>query len=526
MQDQEELISTPSTHLDDIEERSSPNVSKDSAFKKNRIRQALQPHTIAIDSSTVEKATGSLVSKRRTRSSGNSVSIKEEIGFEAALKEAIEQSLHGAPPLEYNELTAAAVHRKEAKVLDETASTISPTDKLIAPCGTATKRKVTSSTQESAPKPNSLNSKKHQHTVDHQFPSLHKRIRSTMQSQQDFATAFKLKEARYAKASARSDHLSRLPPTTKHIYVNRKGELLSSPNDTPYHSFTEDKPLHPKLKEAEKNGTSTREKYKWYKDMPRDVNIPVAGIPLDKPHRPKRNALIKHSTIDFSSLGIPTVLGRDLWRPLARAPTLTFGPLPFILQMTNCADFQQEDAFHQRPSIKIQLPDLLKGLLVDDWENITKNNQLVPLPHPKPVTLVLDNYLEYEKAQRQEGSSSIDILEETIAGLKEYFDKCLGRILLYRFERPQYAEIREKWTAEGSELFGKTPCDTYGCEHLMRLFTALPELVAQTNMDQQSVNRLREELSKFCQWLERNAGDYFLSEYEVPNTEYSEKAKN
>jgi mortality factor 4-like protein 1 len=78
------------------------------------------------------------------------------------------------------------------------------------------------------------------------------------------------------------------------------------------------------------------------------------------------------------------------------------------------------------------LPDLLKGLLVDDWENITKNNQLVPLPHPKPVTLVLDNYLQYEKAQRQEGSASIDILEETIAGLKEYFDKCLGRILLYR----------------------------------------------------------------------------------------------
>lgn len=45
-------------------------------------------------------------------------------------------------------------------------------------------------------------------------------------------------------------------------------------------------------------------------------------------------------------------------------------------------------------------------------------------------------------------------------------------------------------------------------------------------MDQQSVNRLREELSKFCQWLERNAGEYFLNEYEVPNTEYSDKAKN
>jgi mortality factor 4-like protein 1 len=55
---------------------------------------------------------------------------------------------------------------------------------------------------------------------------------------------------------------------------------------------------------------------------------------------------------------------------------------------------------------------------------------------------------------------------------------------------------------------------------------ALPELIAQTNMDQQSVNRLREEISKFCGWLARNAFDYFLPDYEVPNAEYSEKAKH
>lgn len=55
---------------------------------------------------------------------------------------------------------------------------------------------------------------------------------------------------------------------------------------------------------------------------------------------------------------------------------------------------------------------------------------------------------------------------------------------------------------------------------------SLPELIAQTNMDQQSVNRLREELSKFCVWLEKNAGTYFVSQYESPNAEYAEKAKN
>jgi mortality factor 4-like protein 1 len=45
-------------------------------------------------------------------------------------------------------------------------------------------------------------------------------------------------------------------------------------------------------------------------------------------------------------------------------------------------------------------------------------------------------------------------------------------------------------------------------------------------MDHQSVNRLREELSKLTNWLGRNALNYFVSEYETPGQEYAEKAKN
>ena len=55
---------------------------------------------------------------------------------------------------------------------------------------------------------------------------------------------------------------------------------------------------------------------------------------------------------------------------------------------------------------------------------------------------------------------------------------------------------------------------------------SLPELIAQTNMDQQSVNRLREELTKLTIWLSRNADQYYITEYEAPNAEYIEKAKN
>ena len=85
-----------------------------------------------------------------------------------------------------------------------------------------------------------------------------------------------------------------------------------------------------------------------------------------------------------------------------------------------------------RPTMKLPISDLLKGLLVDDWENITSKNQLVPIPHPKPVNTIFDDYLDYERKRREEGSAAMEILEETVEGIRQYFNKALGRVLLYR----------------------------------------------------------------------------------------------
>jgi len=35
----------------------------------------------------------------------------------------------------------------------------------------------------------------------------------------------------------------------------------------------------------------------------------------------------------------------------------------------------QESEYIQKPEVKIVIPDVLKLQLVDDWENVTKNNQ-------------------------------------------------------------------------------------------------------------------------------------------------------
>ena len=101
----------------------------------------------------------------------------------------------------------------------------------------------------------------------------------------------------------------------------------------------------------------------------------------------------------------------------------------------------QEENMVSRPSIRITIPDHLKNLLVDDWENVTKSLLLVPLPSQAPANYIIDSYFEDEKMNRRLGSAEADILEEFCAGLKVYFEKSIGKILLYRFERGQLAEV-------------------------------------------------------------------------------------
>jgi mortality factor 4-like protein 1 len=111
-------------------------------------------------------------------------------------------------------------------------------------------------------------------------------------------------------------------------------------------------------------------------------------------------------------------------------------------------------------------------------------------------------------------------------------------------------QIRKLWeSGKHPSWNGRGPGDAYGAEHLCRLIgmpfnfaihpppfpikprtdrpllVSLPELIAQTNMDVQSVNKLREEISKFNSWLARNSGRFFCTKYEKPSAEYIEGAR-
>ncbi|KAI9140617.1 MRG-domain-containing protein [Paraphysoderma sedebokerense] len=179
---------------------------------------------------------------------------------------------------------------------------------------------------------------------------------------------------------------------------------------------------------------------------------------------------------------------------------------------------EKEEEYLRKPEIKLPIPDMLKLQLVDDWEFITNKHQLVPLPREPTVRQILQMY-QTSKSEKSRKSRADEILSEVITGLQLYFDKALGTILLYRFERQQYVDIRKNFP-------DKEMSEIYGAEHLLRLFVQLPSLIAHTNMDQDAIATLKDNLSEFLTWMEKKKSDLFLQMYENATPEYMQLQKS
>jgi hypothetical protein len=141
----------------------------------------------------------------------------------------------------------------------------------------------------------------------------------------------------------------------------------------------------------------------------------------------------------------------------------------------------QEEQYRAKPAIRLFIPDILKAILVDDWEQITSKNNFVVLPSKTPIEMILDDYNSYCK--QQAGYVYSDLFEESLKGLKAYADIAIPRRLLYRQERriengveSQYLHIYKRMHAEGDELHGKRIHQVFGCEHFLRQLSELSVL--------------------------------------------------
>ncbi|XP_075714483.1 mortality factor 4-like protein 1 isoform X3 [Rhinoderma darwinii] len=178
---------------------------------------------------------------------------------------------------------------------------------------------------------------------------------------------------------------------------------------------------------------------------------------------------------------------------------------------------ESEETFMNRVEVKVKIPEELKPWLVDDWDLITRQKQLFNLPAKKNVETILEEYATYKKSRGNTDNKEYAV-NEVVAGIKEYFNVMLGTQLLYKFERPQYADIlADHPDAPMSQV--------YGAPHLLRLFVRIGAMLSYTPLDEKSLALLLNYLHDFLKYLAKNSSTLFsASDYEVAPPEYHRKA--
>ncbi|XP_050070028.1 mortality factor 4-like protein 1 [Anopheles maculipalpis] len=185
---------------------------------------------------------------------------------------------------------------------------------------------------------------------------------------------------------------------------------------------------------------------------------------------------------------------------------------------TNASNVESEDQFISKVEVKIKIPDELKVWLVDDWDAIARQNKLLELPAKVTVQEIVDNYVQYKKQSKVTTATKETAVADIGNGIVEYFNVMLGSQLLYKFERPQYAEMIQ--THPGVPM-----AKIYGSVHLLRLFVKLGPMLAFTSLDEKSIQTSSGHVQDFLKYLVKNSSTLFnMQHYVNTSPEYHRKA--
>lgn len=180
----------------------------------------------------------------------------------------------------------------------------------------------------------------------------------------------------------------------------------------------------------------------------------------------------------------------------------------------------QKTEYEKRFVLRVSLPFELKTALQDDQEFILRQRKVIPLPAPVSVQTILESFLK-------DGNHSPDMIE----GMESYFNSIVGAKLLYKFERPLYADYLSPFRTVDSDAQqypeqAKKPSEMFGFTQLVRFIYHLDEVLGDTDIDKDTLKEHISNVQLLAEYLTDNVTKYHHAEdYCETSPEYHRRAQ-
>lgn len=163
--------------------------------------------------------------------------------------------------------------------------------------------------------------------------------------------------------------------------------------------------------------------------------------------------------------------------------------------------------------IKIDFPQPMREWLVDDWDLVTRQDMLLNVPARVTVDHVIANYVK-EKVSEKGLSQTMECTIVQFANkIRDAFNVLLGKLLLYPFERQQYADML-------AEYPGWSMCQIYGAIHLLRMLTKMGPLLTSLSSPESDNSSISKYLNDFTEYMSMNNNFFSLKDYIVASPAY------
>ncbi|KAK9508835.1 hypothetical protein O3M35_006296 [Rhynocoris fuscipes] len=156
------------------------------------------------------------------------------------------------------------------------------------------------------------------------------------------------------------------------------------------------------------------------------------------------------------------------------------------------------DCVKDSKQIKIQIPDKLKLILINDCKLVIINNKLLRIPNAITAEMIIDEYARNRYLNNDIHAEKLEMITtyDFTNSIKYYFNLLLKSQLLYKSEFDQFTNLLKDTDIE--------PVSVYGAVHLLRLFVRIGSPLAYLRIDDLYLNYIKLYVKDFLEFLEEN----------------------